>query len=97
VTHASFQVITTGGCFFKKFFIDNIYPMVDAAPKALWLSTITDTYNIYSRCDEVQVQIMYQRGRATGYIMYQHVYVDIRQLTSAGPALQTDPTEAKPP
>jgi hypothetical protein len=38
------------------FFIDNIYPMVDAAPKALWLSTITDTCNIYSRCDEVQVQ-----------------------------------------
>jgi hypothetical protein len=30
--------------------------MVDAAPKTLWLSTITDTYNIYSRCDEVQVQ-----------------------------------------
>jgi hypothetical protein len=24
--------------------------MVDAAPKALWLSTITDTYNIYSVC-----------------------------------------------
>jgi hypothetical protein len=37
------------------FLIDNIYPMVDAAPKALWLSTISDTYNIYSRCDEVQV------------------------------------------
>jgi hypothetical protein len=30
--------------------------MVNAAPKALWLSTITDTYNIYSKCDGVQVQ-----------------------------------------
>jgi hypothetical protein len=32
---------------------------------------------------------MHRRGRATGYIMYRHVYVNKRQLTSARPTLNS--------